>query len=532
MINYTEKKNKLKEIPIILFLIAAIYSTDFRNVLLFHTIAELFSIIIACSIFILAWNSKEYLKNDYLLFVGIGYLFVGILDLFHTLTYKGMGVFNTGGSNIATQFWIVARYYESITLLIAFYFNKKKLNTYIVMIVFSIVTMALIISIMFLHIFPDCYIEGQGLTVFKKISEYIISFILLIVLIILFVNKNQFSNDIILYLKLSVLFTIFSEICFTFYIDVYGLWNQAGHVLKIISFYFIYKAIIENGLKKPYNILFKNIQETIKKNQKKIEALETEMNSCRIENVQKTKELLKIKDQLVVSKRLSSLGSLASIIAHELKNPLAVINMASYNISRKDPEKKLFRHIKNIDEKVEESTNIINNLLDYSKIKNPVLKKVKIYNLLMDAVKSCKAAFKNKDYKFQTKIGYIKDIIIYADYGQLKEVFINIITNAYQAKKNGIIKIFISYEYYEGKLLTIIIKDNGIGIKEEDLENIFEPFFTTKSNGTGLGLAICNEIINLHNGNIFINSKINKGTTVYINLPNWGLPNEKKDTDN
>ena len=81
-------------------------------------------------------------------------------------------------------------------------------------------------------------------------------------------------------------------------------------------------------------------------------------------------------------------------------------------------------------------------------------------------------------------------------------------------------------------MLTIIIKDNGIGIKEEDLENIFEPFFTTKSNGTGLGLAICNEIINLHNGNIFINSKINKGTTVYINLPNWGLPNEKKDTDN
>ena len=523
MINYIEKKNRFKEIFIILLFTIAIYLTRFKSVLLFHTIAELFSIIIACSIFILAWNSKEYLKDDYLLFIGIGYLFVGIIDLFHTLSYKGLGIIDNNQSNYATQFWIIARYYESITLLVAFYFNKKKLNINGVIIVFSSIAILLILSVIYFHIFPDCYIEGQGLTFFKKISEYIISFILFIVLIILFIKEDQFNKEINLFLKLSVLFTIFSELCFTFYIDVYGLWNQSGHILKIISFYLIYKAIIENGLKKPYNILFKNLQETIKKNQKKINSLEVEMKSCQIDNIEKTKELLKIKDELVVSKRLSSIGSLASIIAHELKNPLAVINMASYNISKKDSDKKLSRHTNNINEKVKESNNIINNLLDYSKIRNPSLKKVHIYNLLMDAIKSCKASFKNKNYKLKTKIDSLKDIVIYADYGQLKEVFINIITNAYQSKKDDIVNIFITSEYYEGKLLSILIKDNGKGIKEEDLENIFEPFFTTKSKGTGLGLAICNEIINLHNGNIFINSKIDKGTTVYINLPNWEL---------
>ena len=524
MIGHKEKKNhKLKEIIFVLILTITIYLTSFKSVLLFHTIAELFSIIIAFSIFILAWNSKDYLKNDYLLFIGIGYLFVGIIDLFHTLSYKGLGIIANNQSNYATQFWIVARYYESITLLIAFYFNKKKLNSTVVLIVFSSIAIILISSITYFNIFPDCFIEKQGLTLFKKTSEFIISSILLLVLLLLFLNKMHFSKDIILYLKLSVIFMIFSELCFTFYIDVYGIWNQSGHILKIISFYFIYKAIIENGLKKPYNILFKNLQVTISKNQKKINTLENEVKSCQTDNVQKTKELLKIKDELVVSKRLSSIGSLASIIAHELKNPLAVINMASYNISKKDPDNTLSRHIKNINEKVNESNNIINNLLNYSKIKNPVLKKINIYNLLIDAIKSCKDSFKKKDYKLKTKIDSIKDIVIFGDYGQLKEVFINIITNAYQAKKDNIINIFITSEYYEGKLLTILIKDNGKGIKEEDLENVFDPFFTTRSKGTGLGLAICNEIINLHNGNIFIKSNINKGTTVYINLPNWEL---------
>jgi len=69
------------------------YLTSFYNYLLFHTIAEIFSILIAFAIFIIAWNSREYLDNNYLLFIGIAYLFVGGIDLVHTLAYKGMFIF-------------------------------------------------------------------------------------------------------------------------------------------------------------------------------------------------------------------------------------------------------------------------------------------------------------------------------------------------------------------------------------------------------------------------------------------------------
>src|SRR4030043_150037 len=89
------------------------------NYLLFHSLAEIFSIVDAFGIFMVTWNSRRFLDNNYLLFIGIAYLFVGGLDLIHTLTYKGMGIFQGYGTNLATQLWGAARYTESLSLLIA-----------------------------------------------------------------------------------------------------------------------------------------------------------------------------------------------------------------------------------------------------------------------------------------------------------------------------------------------------------------------------------------------------------------------------
>ncbi len=78
-----------------------LYLTSFYSYLLFHSLVELFSIVIACGIFIVAWNSRRFLDNNYLLFTGIAYLFIGGLDLVHTLAYKGMSVFQGYDSNLA-----------------------------------------------------------------------------------------------------------------------------------------------------------------------------------------------------------------------------------------------------------------------------------------------------------------------------------------------------------------------------------------------------------------------------------------------
>jgi hypothetical protein len=103
--------------------------TRMRNMsyLLFHTLAELFSIIIACGIFIFAWNSRQFIDNNYFLFLGIAYLFVAGLDLLHTLVYSGMNIFLGYDSNLSIQLWISARYIESLSLLIApIFFTKNQ----------------------------------------------------------------------------------------------------------------------------------------------------------------------------------------------------------------------------------------------------------------------------------------------------------------------------------------------------------------------------------------------------------------------
>jgi len=226
----------------------------------FHTIAELFSIIIGFSLFMMIWNSRRIIDNSYLVFIGIAYLFVASLDLIHTLAYKKIDLFVGYGTNLPTQLWLAARYAESLSLLAAPFFIHRKIKTGWTLAGYAALTLILLTSI-FRDIFPDCYIDGIGLTRFKIISEYLISAILLCSLILLLRKRKEFDHGVLVLLVLSIIITIGSELSFTFYVDFYDIPNLIGHYLKIISFYLIYKAIIETGLSKPYNLMFRNLQQ-------------------------------------------------------------------------------------------------------------------------------------------------------------------------------------------------------------------------------------------------------------------------------
>jgi diguanylate cyclase (GGDEF)-like protein/PAS domain S-box-containing protein len=247
-------------------LLLGLYLTSLYNYLLFHSLAEIFSIIIAFSIFVLAWNCRKIIDNDYLIFLGIAYLFIGFIDIVHTLAYTGMGVILGYGTNLPTQLWIAARSLESLSLLIAYsVLDKKKLKINLVLLGYIVTLSLLFLSIFYWKIFPSCFIEGSGLTPFKKISEYIISLILAASLFFLLKRKEKFDHKVLQCLVISILLTIASELAFTFYISAYGLSNLIGHIFKIISFYFIYQAIIVTGLTKPHELLFRNLQENEEK---------------------------------------------------------------------------------------------------------------------------------------------------------------------------------------------------------------------------------------------------------------------------
>lgn len=244
------------------FLLFGLYLSSLYNYLLFHSLAEIFSIVISCSIFILVWNSRRFAADTFLFFIGTAFLFVAGLDLMHTLAYRGMGVFQGDGTNLPTQLWIAARYLQSLSLVLAPFFVGRKVRLPVIILGFAFLSCLLLGSIFYWKVFPDCFLEGVGLTVFKKMSEYIICIILCAAVVLLFRKRDEFDAVVFRLLTASIIITIGSELAFTLYVQVYGFLNLIGHYLKIISFFLIYKAIVETGLRKPYALLFRKLKQS------------------------------------------------------------------------------------------------------------------------------------------------------------------------------------------------------------------------------------------------------------------------------
>jgi PAS domain S-box-containing protein len=223
--------------------------------------AEFFSVAVAWGLFLIFWNTREIIENRSLILLGVAYLFVGAIDLIHTLSYKGMGVLGPEtGANPATQLWIFARYLESVSLLLFSTVRMKSVNTVRVMLCYGVILTLGLLSIFYWKIFPACYVDGAGLTNFKIFSEYIICAILILSLLLFTKKKAYFDETVFFSMTAAIILTIFAELAFTFYVSVFDLSNLLGHYFKIVSFYFIYKALIQSGLTRPFATLFRDME--------------------------------------------------------------------------------------------------------------------------------------------------------------------------------------------------------------------------------------------------------------------------------
>ena len=220
------------------------------------------SICIAVAVFFITWNSKSFIDNNSLKLIGIAYLFIGILDFFHTMGFPGMMIFSDY-PYYSNQLWIVARYFQSIALVLSFVLVRSKMQVKISFLIAccSVITVLGLLSVLVWHNFPICYIDGVGQTPFKIASEYIIIAVLAVSALLLRKNKELFEGKVYKYLFCSILLTIVSEWCFTAYISNSGFANMLGHCIKILSFYFVYKAIIETAIREPYDLIFREIKQ-------------------------------------------------------------------------------------------------------------------------------------------------------------------------------------------------------------------------------------------------------------------------------
>jgi diguanylate cyclase (GGDEF)-like protein/PAS domain S-box-containing protein len=225
---------------------------------LFHTFTELFAICIGIMCFVVAWNTFQFSRSRLLLFLGCGYFWVGIIDLMHALSFDDVKLIKEMSVETTVQFWIVARYLEAFILLAApltlSHKFSHKLSPNKLFISLGIVSIAAIVAV-FSGDMPSMYIPGEGLTKAKVISEYVIISILALAAMG-FVRKGKLigkgTKNLLL---VSILLTIFAELCFTLYTSFDGLPMVIGHIFKLLSFWTIYFALIEPSLLKPFQSL-------------------------------------------------------------------------------------------------------------------------------------------------------------------------------------------------------------------------------------------------------------------------------------
>ena len=201
-------------------------------------------------------------------------------------------------------------------------------------------------------------------------------------------------------------------------------------------------------------------------------------------------------------------------LTHEIKNPIAVCK-GYLDMLNLDNGEKSDRYINIIRSEIDRSLNVMNDFMEYSKIK--VNKEIFDMTLLLDDIYgSFKLLVMDKKISFNYDNDY-EDIFLCGDFNRLKQVFVNIIKNSIESiGESGIINIGVKVV---DEQVLISIEDNGCGMSEDDLMNIKEMFYSTKKNGTGLGVALSNEIVEAHNGKLDYSSVKDKGTLCVVSLP-------------
>ena len=225
------------------------------------------------------------------------------------------------------------------------------------------------------------------------------------------------------------------------------------------------------------------------------------------------------RQEIAQSERMKSIAILASGMAHEIKNPLTPIKTFSEQLpSRLNDKEFLLKFSRIINKEVDRIDNLVQELLSFAKPSTPKLKRVNIHQLIGQTLDLLNNEIIRHKIRLNTSFEN-KNILIRIDPQQIKQALLNILLNAIEAMPDGGSLNIDSYFHSNNNKLIIAISDTGCGIDPKDLTHIFDPFFTKKDHGTGLGLSITYEIIKNHQGKIFAESELGRGTAFKIELP-------------
>ena len=251
--------------------------------------------------------------------------------------------------------------------------------------------------------------------------------------------------------------------------------------------------------------------------QNKMAELEEVQNDLAIQRDHLQSEIMRQTQEMLKTERLSTIGNLAARIAHDLRNPLSVIQSTSQILKLKldvNLDDKTREQWARLDRAVYRMSHQLEDVMDYVRI-SPLKKRDYSLCVIIQDVMERIVRPENITIKVPQN-----DRIIFCDPEKLEIVFVNLLINAIQAVENrGVVSIRILDDPQDQNNVLVKVSDTGVGIADEIHEKIFEPLFTTKQVGTGLGLSSCKNIIEQHGGKISVSSKVGKGTTFTLKIP-------------
>lgn len=490
---------------------------EIPHFLLIHTFLELLSVAMSLTVFVIYLAIRNKSLTTQGLVLSFAFLTIALADVFHIVAYRGMpNFFKLSLSGVSIYFWFISRFFQTAAFFIVATLSTRMISpryfwpSSILSLISSAVLLGSIVK--YADFFPTVY-TGNGLSNFKILFELTCSAIS-VCSAYFFLNRNddvsmnidnqRMAASSLYFAVMGVGFTLYG----TFH-DFMSLW---GHVLKLLSYAYVYQSLIFSKLIAPY---------------KKLDVIKHELD-LKIENIKLLEE------ELERSRKIASLGAEVRGMSHDLNNVLMIINNAASSILRIDGVKEndvIVRKIEQIRKATLKSQDFLKSLLTFSKNISTPKQEICLADCVYDFKKLITPLLPQN---VSLTISSEDKLCVVLKKIDLEQLLFNLVLNARDAleDRNGVISVrayrtvlnerldFLHYQIPEGEYVCLSIEDNGAGIAPEHMSKIFEPFFTTKADGkgTGIGLSTVVSIVQKNNGYLKVDSLPGAGSkfTLYF----------------
>jgi hypothetical protein len=237
-----------------------LYFTSLPSYILFHTLVEIVFIVVCLSVLVVAWSLRQFLDDDFALFLGIALSAVAVLHCVHVVDYPGLDLIG-GSPDPPTQIWLGARFLLAVSLIASTFVVGRRVRLWLVAVCCIAYDAVVLASIYWWHIFPVTLVQGVGLTEFKKLSEYAICVLFVVAVILFRLKRDRLPYQTWRLLVAALGASIVAEVWFTLYRSVDTWPNLLGHLFLVISAILLFRAVVDDGLARPHAIAMRNLSE-------------------------------------------------------------------------------------------------------------------------------------------------------------------------------------------------------------------------------------------------------------------------------